>query len=152
MQPMHIVYRVMTALVRRVSCRFGAQGAACCAAPGRSAPSAARGMRVAFPRQAPRVRGRGRILRAPRWGTRRAARILERNKRGCNKRGCKSKKCGNMQISQNLREIGRICAKFARICATLREFAQICELVFAKFTQICAKFTAPFVTVLFVPI
>ena len=46
---------------------------------------------------------------------------LERNKRGCNKRGCKSKKCGNMQSLPNLREIGRICAKFAR---NLRKFAK----------------------------
>ena len=68
-------------------------------------------------------------------------RSLERNKRWCNKRGCKSKKYGNMQNLPNLREFGRICAKFAR---KLRSFSKI--------TQICAKFTAPFVTVPFVPV
>ena len=45
---------------------------------------------------------------------------LERNKRWCNKRGCKSKKCGNTQNWPNLREVGRICATFSQICATLR--------------------------------
>ena len=65
----------------------------------------------------------------------------------------------NGGVSQKKSEtckIGRICAKlagFARnlreICTNLRKFAQI---VFAKFTQICAKFTALFVTVPFVPI
>ena len=53
-----------------------------------------------------------------------------------------------MQIWPNLREFGRICAKFAR---NFRKFARICETVFAKNAQICAKFTAPFVTVPFVP-
>ena len=51
--------------------------------------------------------------------------LLERNKRGCNKRGYKSNKCGNIQNLPDLREIGRICAKFAQ---KLRNFAQTCNI------------------------
>ena len=49
------------------------------------------------------------------------------------------------EFARNLPDLREICAEFAR---NLRKFAQI---VFATFTQICAKFTAPFVTVPFVP-
>ena len=87
------------------------------------------------------------------WPTRRRRRSggssLEPNKRGRNKRGCKSKNCGKKQNLPNLREIDRICAKFA---GNVRKFAQICEIVVANVTQLCAKFTAPFVAVPFVPI
>ena len=46
----------------------------------------------------------------------------------------------------------RICAKLAGFARNLRKFAQMCEIVFAKLTRICAKFTAPLVTVPSVPI
>ena len=49
-------------------------------------------------------------------------------------------------------KIGRTCAKTCRICAKFAKFVvgnkRRCKsIVFAKFAQICAKFTAPFVTV-----
>ena len=69
---------------------------------------------------------------------------LEPNKQGCNKRGCKSKRCGKKQNWPNLREIDRICAKLAKCVGNKRACKSI---VFAKFAQIRAKFTAPFVTV-----
>ena len=62
--------------------------------------------------------------------------LSEWNKRWCNKRWCKSKKCGNMQIWPNLREFGRICAKFAR---KLRKFAQICASLRNCFCKKCAN-------------
>ena len=48
-------------------------------------------------------------------------------------------------------EFARIWPDLREICANLRKSAQVCEIVFAIFSQICAKFTAPFVTVPFVP-
>ena len=43
-----------------------------------------------------------------------------------------------------MREIGRICAEFAKCVGNRRGCKSI---VFANFAQICAKFTAPFVTI-----
>ena len=57
---------------------------------------------------------------------------LERNKWWCNKRACKSNKCGNMQNWLNLREICRICAKFAR---NLRKFAKLFLQTLRKFAR-----------------
>ena len=59
-------------------------------------------------------------------------RSLERNKRWCNKRWCKSKKYGNMQIWLNLREISRICTKFAQ---KLRKFAKCFLQTLRKFAR-----------------
>ena len=53
-------------------------------------------------------------------------------------------RCSNKQSLPNLRKIGRICANLAKLVGNERG----CESnVFAKSAQICAKFTAPLVTV-----
>ena len=50
---------------------------------------------------------------------------------------------------RKLQQTQTTCLPVAR---ELRKCARICELVFARFTRICARFTAPFVTVPLVPI
>ena len=67
-------------------------------------------------------------------------RALGPNKRGCKKRGCKSQNCGKKQHWPNLYNIGRMCATSTKYVGNKRRCKSI---AFAKYAEICAKFTPP---------